>query len=94
MAALITAASTVVASARQVSCKFDREAALLQLDDGIYYGLDPVGARIWELVQQQCTVAQLRDQVCAEYDVDAVACERDLLELLHALAEARLIDVS
>ena len=26
------------------------EAAILNLKDGVYYGLDPVGARVWSLI--------------------------------------------
>jgi coenzyme PQQ synthesis protein D (PqqD) len=29
---------------------FDSESVLLSLDAGMYYGLDPVGTRIWELI--------------------------------------------
>ena len=41
--------SVVVAGARQVSCDLAGEAAILHLGSGTYYGLDPVGTRIWAL---------------------------------------------
>ena len=94
MAAPITTASRVVVSPKQIFCKIEGETALLQLDDGVYYGLDPVGTRIWDLIQEQCTVGDLRDRICAEFEVDAATCERDLLELLNSLADARLIEVA
>ena len=93
MPAAITTASRVVVSPKQISCKIEGETALLQLDDGVYYGLDPVGSRIWDLIQEQRIVSDLRDTVCTEFEVDSVTCERDLLDLLNSLAEARLIEV-
>ena len=57
----ITARTRVVASRGQLSTKLSGEAVILGLHDGVYYGLDGAGARIWELVQQPaalCDVAQ------------------------------------
>ena len=41
----------IVVSKEQASAALGDEAAILNLKDGVYYGLDPVGARIWKLVQ-------------------------------------------
>jgi len=89
----INATTTVIASKNQVSCDLAGEAAILNLEDSVYYGLDPVGARIWSLIQNPVTVAALRDAIVADYDVDAERCERDLLELFEQLAGAKLITV-
>jgi hypothetical protein len=43
--------SRIVASRDQVSCDLSGEAALLSLKTGVYYGLNPVGARILSLIQ-------------------------------------------
>jgi hypothetical protein len=86
---------TVVVAARdQVSADLEGEAVILSLADGVYYGLDDVGARVWELLRQPRTVAELRDAVTAEYEVDAATAERDLLDLLAELAERRLVEIA
>lgn len=59
----------------------------------MYYGLDPVGARIWEVIQQPKPVYEVRDLILEEYDVELDVCERDLLSLLHKLSENGLIEV-
>lgn len=87
-------ADTRVAAARdQVSVEVEGEAVILSLADGVYYGLDPVGARVWTLLEQPRTVAELRDAVVAEWEVDAPTAERDLLVLLDALAARGLVEV-
>ncbi len=85
--------SRVVAAPDQVSCDLGGEAAILQLTSGIYYGLNPVGARVWALLQQPHTVSDIRDALLAEYDVGPERCERDLFAVLEALAAERLIKV-
>jgi hypothetical protein len=90
----ITAATTVTASKDQVFCDLAGEAAILNLKNSAYYGLDIVGARIWALVQEPTTVATVRDVILREYDVEPEQCERDLLDLLQKLAAEGLIAIN
>jgi len=83
-----------VAAKEQVSCDLAGEAAMLNLKNGVYYGLDPVGARIWNLIQQPRTVSEVLQILLEEYEVDAERCERDLLELLQNLAAEGLVEVT
>ena len=86
-------ASRVVVTKDQVSCDLSGEVAILNLKSGVYYGLDAVGARIWQLIQEPRTVASIRTVLLSEYEVDPDRCERDLLLLLHALADAGLLEI-
>ena len=85
--------SVVVAGARQVSCDLAGEAAILHLGSGTYYGLDPVGARIWALVQQPTRVDRIKDMLLNEYDVESRRLEQDLMALLQDLAAEGLVEV-
>lgn len=82
----------IVATKRQVSCTVAREVVILHLDDGAYYGLDEVGARIWQLVQEPRTVGELVRGIVAEFDVENEECARDVRELLVELAHRGLIE--
>lgn len=83
----------VTAAKDQVSCDLAGEVAILNIKSGIYYGLDEVGARVWDLIQQTKSVSEVRDALLEEYDVDAPTCERDLIVLLRELAAKELIEV-
>jgi hypothetical protein len=85
--------SIVIATPEQVSCPLGEESAILNLKNTVYYGLNPVGARVWNLLQQARTVGELRDAILDEYDVEAGRCERDLLELLEKMRREGLIQV-
>ena len=82
-----------MATTEQVSCDLAGEAAILNLKNGVYYGLDPVGARIWNLLQEPRTVNEIGEALLKEYDVEPERCERDLLALLQKLAAEGLIEV-
>lgn len=86
--------SLVVAAKEQVSCDLAGEAAILGLRDGVYYGLDLVGARVWNLIQEPTTFAALRDTLLGEYDVEASNLESDLRELLEQLSKHGLVVVT
>jgi len=86
--------TTVVAAREQVSCDFGGEAAILNLKNGIYYGLDPVGTRVWHLIQQPRTFGELRNILVSEYDVDAARLGSDVEDLLMRLAENDLVEIS
>lgn len=90
----LSPSAVVVAARDQVSADLEGEAVILNLADGVYYGLDGVGARIWELLREPRTAADLRDVITAEYDVDADAAWRDLSTLLAELAARRLVQIT
>jgi sulfur transfer complex TusBCD TusB component (DsrH family) len=85
--------ATVVAAPDLLSSAFDKELVILNLKDGVYYGLEDVGARLWSLLQRPITVAAIRDALVAEYDVEPARCGRDVRGLLQDLAARGLIEV-
>lgn len=87
----LDANTRVVASRDQVSAELDGEAVILSLADGVYYGLDPVGASVWTLLERPRTVAELRDAIVAQYEVDAPTAEADLRALLAHMAQRGLV---
>jgi Coenzyme PQQ synthesis protein D (PqqD) len=56
-------------------------------------GLNEVGARIWNLIQEPRTVGAVLDAVLEEYDVALNQLEPDLLALLEEMANKELIEV-
>lgn len=89
----LTASSVVVAADRRTSAQVDGESVILDLEKGIYYGLDPVGARIWEEIQEQTSVGEVVTAITAEYDVSRDRCLEDTLSLVHDLVEKDLVVV-
>ncbi len=89
----IVKSSVIVAAKEQVSCDLGGEAAILNLKNSVYYGLNAVGVRIWNLIQEPKTADEVFAVLLEEYDVESDCCERDLLALLQELAAHGLIEV-
>jgi hypothetical protein len=66
--------------------------AILDLDAGMYYGLDKVGTRIWELVQEPRVVEEIQAIVLEEYEVDSSRGKHDVLALLQEPVEKGLVE--
>jgi len=77
----------------QVSCDLAGEAVILNLKSGKYFGLNEVGARIWDLLKERRTPETILSVLVEEYEVDLEQCKQDLMELLHQLTEQGLIYV-
>ena len=77
----------------QIASELEGEAVILNLNSGTYYGLNEVGARIWQLIQQPCTFDQILHVLLAEYNVQPEVCEQDLTKILTEMKDARLIEV-
>jgi len=92
-AAEIDRSSRVEATKEVAAADLQDEAVILNLKDGVYYGLNPVGARIWELVQEPRTVGELCDTIASEYEVDPDQCERDVIALVRELSDNSLVEV-
>jgi hypothetical protein len=86
-------AHVVAAEGRQLSTNLSGDVIILSLEDGIYYGLDHVGARIWALLQTPARVGDLVDRIVAEFDVTRATAEADTRELLGELAARELIRI-
>ena len=67
------------------------ETVILDLASGTYFGLDPVGARIWQLMGERKTMAEICTTMLEEYEVEREQLEADVLRLATELAERGLV---
>lgn len=85
--------STIVRSQDQVSTDLGGEVVTLALNSGQYYGLEEVGARIWDIIREPKTVKEILDILLNHYDVEPERCERDLLAVLQEMADEGLVEI-
>ena len=84
---------TTVLSRRMglMTADMNGSAVMMDIMSGKYYNLGEVGGRIWELLEEPLTVAELVRKLTAEYDVSAEQCRADILPFLGKLVERRLV---
>ena len=68
---------------------------MLDLDRGVYYGLNPVGTRTWDLIQKHpgLPLRKVCDSLMEEYDVTKDQCAQDLLNLIGLMQKKGLVEV-
>jgi len=67
---------------------------ILHLGNGTYYGLDPIGAKLWEALQEGELPAAICPALLETYDVAPERLEADLRDLLGELAANDLIELA
>lgn len=67
------------------------EAVILNLATGTYFGLDPVGTRIWALIAEHGSTDKVAEVMFAEYEVEAPRLRQDLDALIRQLADKGLV---
>ena len=73
--------------------KVGEETILLNLNTGIYFGLDAVGSRFVELLETGGEIAAAHRVMLQEFDVTAEVLETDLLRLAEEMCAKRLLVV-
>jgi hypothetical protein len=84
----------VSVSPAAVYAELDDGAVILNVDSGIYYGLDSVGSRIWSLVGGGNTAEAIVDQLETEFVVDRSRLQADVATLLRALEAKGLVTIA
>ena len=71
--------------------KLDDEMVLLNLDSGEYFGLNDTGTRVWELVADGCSSAEVVDRLTDEFEVASEVATSHVETLCNELLEAGLL---
>ena len=67
------------------------ELVILNLNTGVYFGLDPVGTRIWHLLREHQSLQKVLDSMVEEYEVGEAQCMQDLLSFVAQMREKGLV---
>lgn len=74
-----------------VAKKLGDELVLMDLASGTYFGLDEVGAHLWDGLGKGMTVGEIGNQLLSIYEIDKVTLARDLEDLVEDLCKRELI---
>lgn len=77
----------------QVSCELDGEVAILNLKTSLYFGLNRVGATVWNALEEPREAEDVCAAVYQRFEVEEVQCRNDVLDLLAKLENAGLVEV-
>ena len=90
---VLTNHTVIRASDAHASVDLHGEAVVLDVEEGVYYGLNPVGAYIWELIQTPQSIGELVDALLNRYEVEESQCRRDVDAILRKLLDEGMVTV-
>ena len=68
------------------------EGVILSLDTKILRGLNPVGARVWELIDGQRSIDVISQEIAREFSVDPARAHTDIQSFVQDLLGRGLIE--
>lgn len=74
-----------------VYAELDNEAVLLNVETGIYFGLNDIGTLIWKLLEQSTSQEDIVTNLLDEYDVDPAKLRTDVNAFVDQLIDRQLI---
>ena len=69
----------------------DGEAVVVLPMESMIYTFDPVGTRIWELLDQSQKVADILGIIQKEYEVSREVAERDTIDFINELVAKKML---
>jgi Coenzyme PQQ synthesis protein D (PqqD) len=79
-------------NSQEVAAKvMDGEAILINLSNGIYYSMDKVGGRIWELVEKGYSLEEMVTTIAKRYEVATEQAQSDVERLVAELLQENLV---
>ncbi len=90
---IINNQSIIQRSNKLVSSNMDGETVMMSIENGEYFGLNTVGSRMWELIENPIKVDALIELLLDEFDVSSEQCEMETMEFLNHLLEKKLLTI-
>lgn len=74
-----------------IASKMDDEVVMMSVEQGMYFGLDPIAADIWDVLESKKTVKEIIEAMVKKYDVDKATCKKDVLQFLRQMQKNNLV---
>ena len=60
-----------------ISSKIDDEIVMMSIEEGKYFGLDPIGSIIWDLLEKPRSLEEIIPLLQEKFDVSDDQCQED-----------------
>jgi len=72
--------------------ELDDNQVMMHLEKGKYFGLNPVGKRIWELIAHPISFEEITDVLLAEFNVEKSTCMKEVEAFLEKALKYEIIE--
>ena len=78
----------------QLFSEIDGEVVMLSIENSEYYGMDKVGSRIWQLLENPVNFKELIEILLDEYEVTEEQCTEDTKTFIEQLMKKQLVEIT
>jgi len=82
---------TVARGAGLIEAEADGELIGLHIGNGTCYAFNSTATRVWQLIEQPKSLAEICGVLGQEFDVDSATCEAEVRDLLDELARDGIV---
>ncbi|PGD05844.1 PqqD family protein [Bacillus wiedmannii] len=93
MKGTISEFSRIIVKPGTIISEFEGEAVLLNISQGIYYGIDEVGLEIWKLIVEKNSLGVIKTYLVNNYDITKKELSDDTERFIENLYEKGLIEI-
>jgi hypothetical protein len=90
---MLSAETVIVRRPEPLTAPVDAELVMLDTRKSLYFGLDRVGRRIWDLLEEPRSIGALCATLEGEFEVAPERCRADVLAFVEQMREADLVEV-
>ncbi|MDR3271696.1 MAG: PqqD family peptide modification chaperone [Peptococcaceae bacterium] len=90
-ATMITDETYLTKKQELTTTDLDGEIGMMDIERGQYYALDKIGSRIWNLLDEVKTSAEVCRILLGEYEIDEATCQIQVVEFLNDLYQKDLL---
>ncbi|MDX8378197.1 MAG: lasso peptide biosynthesis PqqD family chaperone [Mariprofundales bacterium] len=65
----------------------DGEIVMMSVKNGSYFGLNNVGSKIWEMLEQEMSGQQICEKLLEQFDVTEQQCHDEVILFLEKMSE-------
>ena len=89
----LSGATVLSKSNHLVDAGIDDGVVILDLENGVYFGMEGVASRVWALLEDPQSVEAIEGTLLGEYDVDPGVCHDEVMRLISGLLAEGLVEV-
>jgi len=71
--------------------EIDNHQVIMHINDGKYFGLNPVGKRIWMLIEEPKSLEEITSALLLEYDISTDQCKTEVQTFLNKCIECNIV---
>lgn len=71
--------------------ELDNNQVMMHLEKGKYYGLNPVGKRIWDMIEEPKSFEEITQTLLAEFNVTPEQCDQEVKAFLEMAEKNEII---